>query len=48
MAIVGGLLVVLNEGLDLGVDSDTILAFTALMLGYIFGESYIDGKRVSK
>lgn len=45
MAVVAALLVVANEGLGLGIDTETVMSFTALVLGYIFGEAYVDGKK---
>lgn len=45
MAIISALLVVLNEGLGLGVDSETVLAFAAIVISYIIGESHVDSKK---
>ncbi len=45
MAVVGGLLVVANEGLELGIDPQTVLNFSALVLGWIFAEAYVDGHK---
>jgi hypothetical protein len=47
LALVTGLLVVLNDGLDLGIDSNTVITFAALVGSYIFGEAYVDGKRAA-
>lgn len=44
-AVVGALVLVANEGLDLGLDRDTIMAFTGLILGYIFVEGQVDKAR---
>lgn len=44
-AIVGAIVLVANEGLDLGLDRETILAFAALVLGYIFAEAGVDMTR---
>ena len=44
-AIVGAIVLVLNEGLDMGLDRDTILGFAALVLGYIFAEAGVDMTR---
>lgn len=45
LAIVGAILIILNEGLDMGIDSETVLAFAGLLAVWISGESYVDGKR---
>ena len=45
MAVVAAILVILNDGLDLGVDSDTVLAFAGLVASWIIGESAVDAKR---
>lgn len=46
MVIVTGVLLILNEGLGWNVPSDTVLPFVALVLSYIFGQSYVDGKQM--
>lgn len=48
MAVVTAILVVLNDGLDLGIDSETVLAFAGLVATWIIGESAIDAKRAGK
>ena len=45
MAIVSALLVVLNEGLGLGIDSETVLAFAGIVASYILGQSAVDTKK---
>lgn len=45
LAIVGAILIILNEGLDMGINSETVLAFAGLLAVWISGESYVDGKR---
>jgi len=45
MAVVSALLVILNDGLDLGIDSDTVLAFAGLVASWIIGEAAVDAKR---
>jgi len=47
MAVVSAVLLVLNEGLGLKVPSDTILSFTGVIMAYLFGQSYVDGKQKS-
>lgn len=48
MAVISALLVILNEGLDLGIDEQTVLAFAGIIMSFIFGEAYVDGKRAEK
>lgn len=45
LAVTGGILVILNDGLGLNIDSETILSFTGIIISYILGESYIDSKK---
>ena len=45
MAVASAILLVANEGLGLNLPTDTILAFVAVVLGYILGESYTDAHR---
>lgn len=45
MAVITALLVVLNDGLDLGIDQDTVLTFAGLVISWILGESAIDTAR---
>ncbi len=47
MAVVSALLVVANEGLDLKLDGQTILAFAGIVITYILGEAAVDIKRMS-
>lgn len=44
MAAVGAALVIANQGLDLNIDSETVLAFAGIVMSYIFGEAYVDAK----
>ena len=45
MAVVGAALVILNDGLGLGIEQETVLKFAALVLGYIFAEAAVDVAR---
>jgi hypothetical protein len=47
LAVVAAILVVLNDGLELGVDSNTVMSFAAIVVGYIFAEAHVDGKKVN-
>jgi hypothetical protein len=42
LSVVSAVLIILNDGLDLGIDSDTVLAFAGLIATYILGESAVD------
>lgn len=48
LAVVGAILIILNDGLDLGIDSETVLAFAGLLAVWIGGESVVDAKRAGK
>lgn len=48
MAVATALLIVLNEGLDLGIPADAYAWFVGVVISYIIGESYIDGKAAGK
>lgn len=48
LAVVGAVLIVLNDGLDLGIDSETVLAFAGLLAVWITGESVVDTARSKK
>lgn len=45
MAVVTAILVVLNDGLDLGIERDTVIAFASLVISWILGESVVDATR---
>ncbi|MBB6672639.1 hypothetical protein [Cohnella nanjingensis] len=42
LAVVSAALIILNDGLDLGIDSQTVLAFAGIIATYIVGESAVD------
>lgn len=48
VAVAGAVLIVANEGLDLGIPKDTYWQIVTLVLGYIFGESVVDVARAKK
>lgn len=48
LAVSGAILIILNDGLELGIDSDTVLAFAGLLATWIVGESAVDANRASK
>jgi len=45
MAVISALLIIANEGLDLNIPTKDVLAVTALVLGWIFSEAYVDAHR---
>ncbi|WP_216651739.1 hypothetical protein [Paenibacillus sp. NEAU-GSW1] len=47
LAVVGAGLIVANDGLDLGINSDTVIAFAGLLATWIVGESAVDAKRAA-
>jgi len=46
MAIISGLLIIMNEGLGWNIPSETVLSFAAVVLGYLLSQGYVDGKLV--
>lgn len=44
MALATALLMILNEGLDLGIPADVYGWIVGVVIAWILGESYIDGK----
>jgi len=48
LALATGALVVLNDGLGLNLDSETILAFVGIVATWIVGETVVDAKRASR
>ena len=47
LAIVGAALVIANEGLDMNLDRETVLAFAAIIIGYIFAEASVDKNKLA-
>ncbi len=48
LAMATGLLVVLNDGLGLGIPEDALLKLVGIVGIWIFGESWIDAASVKK
>jgi hypothetical protein len=48
LAVVSAILVVLNEGLDLGISNETVLAFAGIVITWILGETAVDVKRIKQ
>ena len=45
MSIVSATLLIVNEGLNIMVDSNTIIGFAGIVSSYIWGQSIVDAKR---
>ena len=48
MALATALLMILNEGLELGIPADVYGCIVGVVVAFILGESYVDGKAVDK
>lgn len=44
VTVVSAILIVLNEGLGLDIDSETVLGFAGIIISYLLGQSYVDSK----
>mgnify|MGYP000922976883 FL=1 len=44
MALATALLMILNEGLDLGIPADVYGWIVGVVIAWILGESYVDGR----
>jgi uncharacterized membrane protein len=47
LTVVTALLVIANDGLQLNLPSEAIMTVAGVVISYIVGESYIDGKKVN-
>jgi len=45
LALVAGVLIVLNDGLGWNINSETVMQFVYVILGWIFAETAVDIKR---
>ena len=45
IAVVAAVVLVLTEGMGIELDKETIMAFAAIVITWILGESYIDSKK---
>lgn len=45
MSIIAAALVIANEGLDLGISTETVMTFAGLIASFIFSEAYVDAKK---
>ncbi len=46
MAVISAALIIMNEGLGWKIPAETVMAFAAVVLGYLFSQGYVDGKQV--
>lgn len=46
--VAGVITVIANEGFDLGLDRESVFAIVTLIVSYVVGEGYVDGKKVEK
>lgn len=44
VTVVSSILIVLNEGLGMSIDSEAVLSFSGIVISYLLGQSYIDSK----
>lgn len=44
ISIAAALLIILNEGLDLGISREVYWAIVTPLIGYVLGEAYVDGQ----
>lgn len=44
MSIVSAALVIANEGFDLGISNESVMAFAAIVMSFIFSQGYVDAK----
>ena len=48
VSIVSAILVVLNDGLGLNIDNETVMQFTILIVGYVFTQGIVDAVQGNK
>jgi hypothetical protein len=48
VVVVSSLIMILNDGLNLGLPQESLYTIGALVVSYVFGESYVDSKREIK
>jgi hypothetical protein len=48
MTVVTALLIIANEGFELNLPSEAIMTVAGIVVTYILGESFVDGKKVQK
>lgn len=44
MALIGAALLLLNQGLDLDIDSNAVLGFAGIVMSYLVSQGWVDGK----
>lgn len=48
MALASAIFIVLNEGLDMGIPTDAYGWLVGVVVAWVLGESYVDGKAAQK
>lgn len=48
LAVISAVLIILNDGLNIGIDQEAVFAFAGVIMSFIFGEAYVDGKKKDK
>ncbi len=48
MALASAIFIVLNEGLEMGIPTDAYGWLVGVVVAWILGESYVDGKAAGK
>ncbi|WCK53822.1 hypothetical protein PP175_21270 [Aneurinibacillus sp. Ricciae_BoGa-3] len=47
MAIVGTLIIILNQGLGLNLPTDSVMSVAGVVVAYLFGQSIVDAKKAA-
>ena len=45
LAVISALLIVANQGLDLGLPDASIMTVAGIIISYILGQSFVDSKK---
>lgn len=45
IAVISAILLILNEGLNIKIPSETVLSFAGIIISYLLGQSYVDSKK---
>jgi len=46
MSFVTAVLVIANKGLDLNLPDEAVITVAGVVIAYVLGESYVDGKHI--
>jgi uncharacterized membrane protein len=47
MGVISAVLVLMNEALGWDIPAETVMSFASIVIAFILGEAYVDGKRVN-